>query len=226
MVEYEVRYIVESMNISVDVGRVLGSGQLNLTVIPLDKNDKQMGDDPRGATIKVDEIINLDDNSYIPTGDSPEDLTETSFRKEYPTYTQSGNYSITVTIENSRLNPNSGSPYLSITNTWNGPLNILPVAFASYQIVEEDIISYTVKFDASLSWNDGPINLYKWDFNQDGDFDDAGEQTTDPIVEKTFTRGISPDVILNVEGDVMLWDPFDKEYYPETGFYEIEVTSP
>jgi hypothetical protein len=221
---YEVDYIVESLNITTEVGIVNNNGQLNVTVFMQDKKGKNMGSVPKGAQITFDEISLIGDSPIV-MDDGPEDVDE-SFLREVFSYDQSGNYTISVTVENTRVK--SDSEYHEVTETRDIIyFNIIPRASAVYTYVgNPTLTSYTVEFDASSSFNDGTITLYKWDFNQDNDFDDADEQTTSPTVQKTFTRGLSPDVLLNVEGDVMIWDPFDQEYNIETGATEIHVNSP
>jgi hypothetical protein len=124
-VEYNVDYLVEKLEIGiwdlgknqyvVDVGTVMDGGQvkgqLNLTVYLLDDDGNYLGSDPY-TELTVTEIKCTDDNTFItPTsGDSPVDVDETQYNKEY-LFDQAGNYTITVEVVNTRVNPNSGSSY-------------------------------------------------------------------------------------------------------------------
>ncbi len=225
LAEYQEKSIVESLNITADVGRVQGNGQLNLTVFMLDKNGGMMGDTPKSARITFIEIKNIDTDDTITSNDPEQTVDASYFRKEYSNYDQGGNYFISVTVENSRVK--SDSDYRTITETRDRMfLNILPIADAYYEVPNQTLFTYDVEFHADDSWNDGLITLYKWDLNEDGDFNDVGEQTTEPYTSSQYTKGYSPDVLLNIEGDIMIWDPIDQQYYPEMGSIEIKVNSP
>jgi hypothetical protein len=79
-----------------------------------------------------------------------------------------------------------------IANTSATPGNVAPVARFSYETIELGENSYTVRFDASTSSdaNADPLT-YRWFF---------GDNTTSdqPIVEKTFTNGVTYNVTLTV----------------------------
>jgi hypothetical protein len=222
--EYEVKYIVESLNITTDVGAVSSGGQLNLTVFAFDKNGKIMDDDPRGAEITIEEIKNLDNNNVLASNEPPEDLTEGFYKANFP-FSRSGNYSITVSVENFRAK--SDSDYRIVTETWTGRLNIIPVAKANVFNAGEDPLTYDVDFDASPSWNDGDIILYIWDFDGDGNID---EETTSPQTNHTYSKFSSTIgqaqgtyiTTLNVRGDVV--DTITDE--AEVGSLQITVQAP
>jgi uncharacterized protein YxeA len=223
--EYEVRYIVETLIIEAELGTVDSSGQLNLTVFALDKDEVIMDDDPRGAEIIIDEIKNLDDNNYdISGGEQPEDITDSFYEAFFP-FSRSGNYSITVTLENTRAKPDSD--YRTITETWTGRLNIIPIAKTTATDAGEDPLTYDVDFDASDSWNDGDILLYIWDFDGDGSIDN---ETTSPLISHTYSKFSSTIgeaqgtyiTTLNVRGDVV--DTITQE--AEVGSLTIKIQPP
>lgn len=223
IVTYEERYVVEDLNITAEVGKVASGGQMNVTVTMLDKSGGMMT--PRGAEITIDEIDLIDDPDLpIVSEEDPESVSGSNYRVQFP-YDQGGNYSIRVTVENSRVKPDSD--YHTITETRDRMfLNILPITIATYTTESGPLLTYTAYFDAGQSWNDGLITLYKWDLNEDGDFDDAGEQTTGPTTSAEYTKGVNPDILLNIEGDIGVWDPIDQKYYVELGSIEINVNSP
>jgi len=198
LAEYKEEHIVESLSITAEVGPVDGTGQLNLTVF--------LDIEPDDAQISVDEIRNLDDNSYITTGEDPESVTDTFWEAEFPSYSESGNYSITVTLENSRVK--SDSDYFKISKTEEFFLNIRPIAIEEHVVTENTPLSYTVEFDAGDSWNDGSITRFIWDFDGDGSID---ADTEDPIVTYTYSKLGStlgqPQgtylTTLNVRGDII-----------------------
>jgi len=235
--EYQVQYIVESINITADVARMYGSGQLNLTVLMLDENGDMMADTPRGVEITIDEIKNLDDDSIIPVSGSSEDVTQSYYREEFSTYTQAGNYSITVIVENTRINPVSDSPYLSITETTEIFLNIRPIVEAIYSYVNNGgASSYTVEFDATLSWNDGDITQYIWDFGDGNTYSETASDYPDGVFDGKTTHAYSrfgttiganlPTgsylATINVKGDIV--DPLTNEV--EVGALIIRVDPP
>jgi PKD repeat protein len=226
-VEYEVDYIVEKLEIGlwdsynheyvVDVGAVRQSGQvtgqLNLTVYLVDDKGNYLGSDPY-TELTVTEIKLTDEpTSYITTGDSPVKVNESEFRKIY-SFDRAGNYSITAEVMNTRVNPDSGSAYYEISETWEGFLNILPVPVVDTTVTPQGI-TYRVTFDASDSFNDGDITLYKWDFDNDGEFD---EITTEPIVFNDYITASSFTAVLNIVGDVV--DPDTDEM--EVGSITVE----
>lgn len=212
--EYREEHIVESLSITTEVGNVQGNGQLNLTVF-LDR-------EPDDAQISVDEIILLDNNDIIAQDEPQEPVTDTFWEAEFPQYENSGNYSITVSLENSRAK--TDSDFRTVTETREIFLNIFPVADAIItDINDPGVISptFTVYFDASSSWNDGSITLYVWDFDDDGTIDD---ETTIPTTEHTYSKVISSyNARLMVRGDVIV-DPIDDEL--ESGFTLIYVETP
>jgi hypothetical protein len=97
-------------------------------------------------------------------------------------------------------------------------LNILPVPKVEFTTSDPNLLDglYTVTFDASDSFNDGVITLYKWDLNDDGDFDDSQEITTDPTNQVQYLKGQSFTVTVNVVGDVV---------DPETDELEVGSTT-
>ncbi|UCG70221.1 MAG: PKD domain-containing protein [Thermoplasmata archaeon] len=192
--EYKEEHIIESLNITAEVGKVDGTGQLNMTVfLPLD---------PEDAKIRVDEIRNIDNDNPITTNEPSEPISETTYEDEF-TFTKSGNYSFTVTIENSRVK--SDSDFYEVTETTLIFLNILPIANAVITNIDAPPLSttFTVSFDASSSWNDGDKTLYVWDFDDNGDID---TETEDPTTSWTYTKGFDYDARLTVFGDVYV-DP-------------------
>jgi hypothetical protein len=221
--EYEVRYIAETLNITAEVGKVSAGGQLNLTVYAFDKNGKIMDDDPRGAEITIDEIKNLDNNNKITDGESPEDISDGYYSTSFP-FSRSGDYSITVSLENTRAKIDSD--YRTITETWIGRLNIIPIALAD-PTYTDGTLTYDVDFDASPSWNDGDIILYIWDFDGDGNID---EETASPLTNHTYSK-LSSTIgqpqgtyltTLNVRGDVV--DTITDE--AEVGSLLIKIQAP
>lgn len=204
--EYEVEYIVESLNISVEVGKVASGGQLNLTVYMLDKDGNIMGDDPEAVKVTVEEIISIDDGETITSGDPSITTSERSIRSEYPNYSNAGKYSITVSLENTKINPNSDSAYYEINETRVAFLNIIPIADADYEVFD-NLAFWKVEFNAGISWNDGENTLYIWDFDGDGDID---RETESPTTIYNYSKVINQvDVALNVEGDII--DPVTSE---------------
>jgi hypothetical protein len=215
--EYEVEYIVESLNISVEVGKVASGGQLNLTVYMLDEDGNIMGDDPEDVKVTVEEIVSLDDGTTIAENESPITTSERSHKIEFP-YSRAGTYTITVSLENTRINPDSGSDYYKISATRNAFLNILPIAAANYEI-HDNITTWWVEFNAGISWNDGDNTRYIWDFDGDGTIDDETEYpTTSHNYIKIGTSQV--DVNLNVVGDII--DPVTGEL--ERGARTITIT--
>jgi hypothetical protein len=215
-VEYEVSYIVESLNISVEVERFNGEGQLNLTIYMLDKDGFNMADDPEKVKLTVEEIVSLDDGTFIADNESPITTSERSHKIEFP-YSQAGTYSITVSLENTRINPDSGSDYFSISETRIAFLNILPIADADYEIID-NITTWWVEFNAGISWNDGENTRYIWDFNGDGTID---RDTVSPTTSYNYPRITSQvNVNLNVVGDII--DPVTGEL--ERGARTITIT--
>lgn len=211
LTEYKEEHIIESLNITAEVGKVNGGGQLNMTVF--------LPTEPEDSRIRVDEIKNLDDNDRIAYDESYESLSETTFVGEFITYSDSGNYSFTVTVENSKVK--SDSEFYEVTETTEIFLNILPEAYATYQHVNDDLTTFTVQFDASASWNDGDITSYVWDFDDDGNIDDT---TTVPTVTYTYAKLQAPyDARLTIFGDVLV-DPVAGDM--ESGFTLITVTAP
>ncbi|MEE9150449.1 MAG: hypothetical protein V3U20_01280, partial [Thermoplasmata archaeon] len=224
---YEEKYVVEILNISAEVGKVASGGQLNLTVTMLDDRGGMMT--PRGAELTIDEIDLIDDPSPpIINDEPPQPVSESFIREEYP-YSQGGNYSISVTVENSRVK--SDSDYFTVTETRVMFLNIQPIATADYIYGDPDITTYTVTFDAIDSWNDGIKTKHIWDFDGNGEID---EETTDPVIEHIYSMFQSSpgetqgtyNALLNVEGDIMVWDDIDKIYVVEKGATVIHVTPP
>lgn len=219
---YHVRHIVERLDISVNVGLVDGNGRLLINVNLLEEDGSSMLDNPKGAQLTVSEIKLIDDGTYITTGDPPQNISENYYGNEYP-YNKSGNYAINVSLENTRVNPDSNSPYLWINETWEGFLNILPEAEAiitdTYPTPNSS--NYTVEFDASSSWNDGDITKYIWDFDGDGTID---LKITEPKVNfSEYSQDQDYNAILNVEGDVIV-NPFTG--YVEKGSSIIRVYPP
>jgi hypothetical protein len=218
---YNVRYVVERLEIHPDVAFVEGEGELVLNIYMLEGRSPSFIN-PEDAFLTVNEIRRIDDGSYITAGDPTQTISESYFRNEYP-YNKSGNYLINVSLENSRVNPESGSPYFIIYETWGGFLNILPVALA--QITDTyptpNSTNYTVEFDASASLNDGNITKYIWDFDGNGTID---LETTDPKVNFTgYNQSREYNALLNVEGDVII-----NLYlgYMEKGALQIRVSPP
>lgn len=234
--EYQVQYIVESINITANVARMYGSGQLNLTVLMLDEEGDMMADTPRGVEITIDEIKNLDDNSIIPVSGTSEDVTQSYYREEFSTYNQAGNYSITVTVENTRINPTSDSPYLSITETTVIFLNIRPIVEVFYTHLSSGASTYTVEFDAGLSWNDGDITQYIWDFGDGNTYSETDDNYPDGAFDGKTTHTYSrfgttvganlPTgsylATINVKGDIV--DPLTDEV--EVGALTVRVDPP
>ncbi len=110
---YYVEYIVERLDISANVDFVDGDGQLAINVLMLEEDGRSMRDIPKDVILTVNEIKLIDDGTYITHGDPPQTISESYYRNEYP-YNKSGNYLINITLENTRVNPNSDSPYLAI----------------------------------------------------------------------------------------------------------------
>lgn len=235
--EYEVRYIVEKVEIDVFTKRVGDDGVLNLTVHMLDKNGNYLDEIPKEVIVTVDKITLTDNNFDLIDGDESEPISANDFRKDYTYYPDSepGNYSIEVSVKNTMINPDSGSPYNTITGTWpesgkwKGYLNILPIADLAEPVTSDPNpfdIYYTVEFDASNSWNDGGITLYKWDPDGDGDFDD--ETTTPTYTYDFLIKGQDYNANLNIVGDVI--DPGDPDDISddaiEVGAIQVFVESP
>lgn len=219
---YHVRYIVERVDIGWNVDFEGDEGQMRVDINLLQEDGMSMDDNPKGAILTIDEIKQIDDETFITEGDQPIEIFEHFYRIEYP-FNRSGNYILKVTLENTRINPKSNSPYQIITRNLERFLNILPRANA--QITNSYVIptssNYTVEFDASSSLNDGDITKYIWDFNNDGNVD---LETTGPYVNYSgYVRGQNYNAILNVEGDVII-DPALNEM--EKGAVIIQVNSP
>ena len=219
---YNVWYVVERLDISPDVDFVEGNGQLVLHTNLLEEDGSGMSDSPKNARLTVNEIKLIDDGTYITSGDVPHNISEHYLRLEYP-YNKSGNYLINVSLENTRVNPDSSSPYYIIYETWEGFLNVLPEAQAQITdtYLTQNSTNYTVEFDASSSWNDGNITKYIWDFNGNGTID---LETTEPKVNfSEYVQGNDYNALLNVEGDVII-NPYMG--YVEKGSLLISVYSP
>jgi hypothetical protein len=219
---YNVNYIVERINISAQVGHVGGNAQINLTCFMQAESGLSLGGIPKGHELTIDYIRRLDDNSIIEEDYEPtaSETFDSHYEMEFP-YQKSGNYTFSATVINNRAKPDSD--YHEITEVRDKVrLNQLPIPKVTHSITPE-LLTYTVTFDASDSWNDGAKSLYKWDFNNDGDID---EETTDPIVQYEYSKGLNPDILVNVVGDVWVWDPFDMEYDIELGSAFIHVNSP
>lgn len=211
--EYEVDYLVENLDIGiwdsfnnryiVDVGVVRQGGQLkgqlNLTTYMLDDKGNYV-DDIRAELTVVE--IKLEDDPPLIANDELGQVNESFYTEEY-TFSQAGNYTITVELENTRVNPDSDSPYRTISETWEGFLNILPVPVVETNIDPPSVGTYKVTFDASDSFNDGDITLYKWDLNNDGDFDDDDEITIGPSTSANYLIGTPFTVTVNIIGDVI-----------------------
>jgi hypothetical protein len=193
---YEIDYIVESLNITAEVGTVGSSGQLNLTVFMQDRNEKNMGSDPRDAEIVINEIKNLDNNDEIQTSSTPDEVDDSFIDFEYSYFT-SGNYSITATVTNE--NTKSSSDYYEVTQTTIWYLNFNPIARGIVTGTQPSGITYSASFDASASWNDGDITMYVWDFDNDNTVD---LETTSPTASwSNYLATQDYDARLVVEGD-------------------------
>lgn len=218
-VEHSIGYIVERLDFNVIVYIIDGDGQLDLNIFMLYENGNTMI--PRDARLTVNEIKLIDDHSYITPGESPQTISESYFSTEYP-YNKSGNYSVNVTLENTRINPDSDSPYVTITAIWEGFLNIIPRANAVIVNISSipNSSNYSVDFDASSSWNDGNITKYIWDFNGNGTID--LETTVPNATFSEYVQGQDYWALLNVEGDVI--EPLTGEV--EKGANMVFVASP
>jgi hypothetical protein len=177
---------------------------------------------PKGHELTIDLIQRLDDGSPIARDYEPTaaETHDSHFEMQFD-YQKSGNYTISATVINTRAKPDSD--YHEITEVRDKVrLNQLPIPIVSDSISEE-IFTYTVTFDASQSWNDGSISLYKWDFNNDGDID---EETSNPVVQYEYSKGPDQNILVNVVGDNSVWNPFDMKYELELGSAQIHVNSP
>jgi hypothetical protein len=201
-------------------------GQLNLTVF-MDT------DDPRDVEITIDEIKNTDDNSYIIQDGPSQTVSGGSYTGEYD-FSQSGNYTISATLTNSMVN--SGSNYYTVTQTWEGFLNLLPEAIMEVTDQGGDLLTYNVELDASGSWNDGVITMYLWDFGDgetysetaddypDGAFDGKTTHTYSTL-SSTTGAGLPQGSYLNtlnVKGDVI--DSNTDEL--EVGALTVQIDAP
>ncbi len=234
LAEYKVEYIAEKIEIGlydvIELGVVNDggelNGQLNLSVHLRDYRGNLLGDEPKEAQITVNWIKCIDDGGPIITnGDSPVTISDHDYRKEYQ-FPQAGNYSINVTVVNTRIDPDSNSRYYELEVEWEGFLNILPMAKAviTNRYNNAPPTTYTVEFDAGDSWNDGFITKYIWDFDNDGDID---LETTSPTASySSYVAGWSYYALLNIEGDIMVWDPIDNEWLIEKGAISIHVNPP
>lgn len=219
---YNVGYVVERLDINSNVDFVDGDGELVINIHMLEEGVSGSFIDPEYAYLTVNEIKRVDDGSYITAGDTSQTISDSYYRIEYP-YNRSGNYLINVSLENSRVNPESGSDYFIIYETWEGFLNILPEAHAQITdtYVTPNSTNYTVEFDASASLNDGNITKYIWDFNGNGTID---LETTEPKVNFTgYNQSNEYNALLNVEGDVII-NPYMG--YMEKGALLIRVSPP
>ncbi len=219
---YNVNYIVERINISAQVGHVGGIPQINLTCYMQAESGLSLSGIPKGHELTIDYIKRLDDGSTIEDDYEPTaaETHDSHFEMQFD-YQKSGNYTFSATVINTRAKPDSD--YHEITEVRDKVrLNQLPIPRVTYTITET-LLTYTVTFDASQSWNDGAKTLYKWDFTNDGDID---EETTSSSVQYEYNKGINPDILVNVVGDVWVWDPFDMEYVMEMGSAFIHVNSP
>ena len=219
---YNVGYVVELLDMDVVVDFVDGGGLLTIFINMLYEDGDSMLDNPKDVILTVNEILSVDDWNYITYGDEPQNISAHFFSNEYP-YNKSGNYLVNVSLENTRVNPDSSSLYFTIYETWEGFLNILPEAEA--QIVNTyptpNSSNYTVEFDASNSWNDGDITNYIWDFNGDGAID---LETIEPKVNfSEYSQNQSYNTVLNVEGDVII-NPYLG--IKEKGSFTIRVDPP
>lgn len=200
---YNVGYVVELLDMDVVVDFVDDGGRLSIFINMLYEDGDSMLDNPKDVILTINEILSVDDWVYITSGDEPQTTSAYFLSNEYP-YNKSGNYIVNISLENTRVNPDSGSRYFTIYETWEGFLNILPEAEA--QIVDTyptpNSSNYTVEFDASNSWNDGDITNYIWDFNGDGAID---LETIEPKVNfSEYSQNQSYNTVLNVEGDVII----------------------
>jgi hypothetical protein len=219
---YNVNYIVERINISADVGNVNRVPKINLTCFMQAESGLSLSGLPKGHELTIDLIQRLDDGSRIAKDYEPTaaETHDSHFEMQFD-YQKSGNYSFSATVINTRAKPDSD--YHEINEVRDKVrLNQLPIPDVTHTTTD-NFLSYTVTFDASLSWNDGSISLYKWDFDNDGDID---EETTNPVTQYEYTIGLNPDVLINVVGDVLVWDPFDMDYKTELGSAIIHVNSP
>jgi hypothetical protein len=215
---YHVGYIVENLHTDVDVGVVLDSGSLDITTFMQTKEGTSVSSDPKDAEYQVTEIRNMDDGSEIQVENTPVDIGGSFIQMEYP-YQQSGNYSISIRVENTRAK--TTSEFYEVNMTREVFLNILPQARAVVSTTEAMGATYNASFDTSSSWNDGEITLYIWDFNGDGNVD---LETTEPIASYSgYIDGMDYDAILNVQGDVLV-DPIFNTL--ERGAAIIPVSSP
>jgi hypothetical protein len=220
---FEVDFIIERINITVETGVVNKNGQLNVTYFMLAEDGNNMNALPKAAILTVDEIKNLDDNNIIADGVEFEDLVYNSSERLEFQYSRSGNYTFSASVINTMVK--SDSDYYEISEVREKVyLNHLPIASSTHNVNDPGIplSPYSVDFDASGSWNDGDISVYIWDFDDGSD----PVSTTDPTISRTFTAGTNHDVTLNVLGDVWIWDPFDEEYNIERGATTIHVNAP
>jgi hypothetical protein len=219
---YNVNYIVERINISAQVGHVGGTPKINLTCYMQAESGLSLSGIPKGHELTIVYIKRLDDGSTIEEDYEPTaaETHDSHFEMQFD-YQKSGNYTFSATVINTRAKPDSD--YHEITEVRDKVrLNQLPIPRVTHTITET-LLTYTVTFDASLSWNDGAKSLYKWDFNNDGDID---EETTSATAQYEYSKGINPDILVNVVGDVWVWDPFDLEYDIEMGSAFVHVNSP
>jgi hypothetical protein len=219
---YKVNYVVESLDIWVSVEFEENEGTMKLDIFLLQEDGRSLADDLRGAIITVNDIQLNDDGTFIAEGDQPLEISEDFIEFEYP-YSKSGNYTVNITLENTMVNPDSVSGYYRITETWEGFLNVLPIAraFITNSYFVPNSLNYSVEFDAILSLNDGDITKYIWDFNGDGDID---LETTEPYANYSgYFQGSDYNAALTVEGDVVLNDLFNEV---EKGSVIIPVQSP
>jgi hypothetical protein len=217
---YEVDYIVERINITEGPGVVNYNGQLNVTYFMQRADGNNMNDLPKDADLTVDEIRNLDNNDKIADDEEPEEVDDSFIRLEFD-YSKSGNYTFSASLINKRVKPDSD--YYEITETRDKVyINLLPRASSTKNVNDPGVpfSPYSVDFDASASWNDGDISAYVWDFD-----DGSDPVSTDiPTISHTFTAGTNHDVVLNVQGDVWIWD--GTEFAIERGPQIIHVNAP
>jgi hypothetical protein len=216
---YNVEFIVEKLDIGALVEYIDGEGIMTVNIFTVGEGFRGYFINPENAILTVNEIKRVEDNSFITSGDPPEIISQNYVQYEYP-YNKSGNYVIKVSLENTRVNPDS--PYRNITETREYFLNIIPQAKAVITNIypSPNSTNYTVEFDASSSWNDGYITKYIWDLDGNGTID---LETTEPFANfSRYVQGEEYYVNLNVEGDVEIY-PYR---YMEKGALTIHVSYP
>jgi PKD repeat protein len=101
------------------------------------------------------------------------DLNQTQSRTASHTYEESGEYEVTLTIEDSEGNEDSTSMMIQVVDEGTPPTAVITAT------PDSGAVPLTVVFDASSSTDpDDDMVQYEWDFDNDGLIDDRGDKVT------------------------------------------------